>query len=40
VNRSVHTHPTAELTVEAISRLFGHTVRVIQHDRDERRHKH
>lgn len=40
VNRTVHTHPTAELTVDAISRLFGHGVRVIEHDRHEKKHAH
>lgn len=40
VNRTVHTHPTAELTIESISALFGHNVRVIRHDHDEARHQH
>lgn len=40
VNRHVHVHPTTEITVDAISRLFGHAVRVIQHDREESRHEH
>lgn len=40
VNRDVHVHPTAELTVEAVSRLFGHSVRVIRHDHDEAKHQH
>lgn len=40
VNRAIHTHPTSELTVESISRLFGHPVRVIQHDHDEAKHQH
>lgn len=40
VNRDVHTHPTSELTVDSISRLFGYNVRVIRHDTDEAKHEH
>ncbi|NBB79052.1 MAG: ATP-binding cassette domain-containing protein [Verrucomicrobia bacterium] len=34
VNRCVHLHPTAELTEARIRELYGHEVRMVQHDHE------
>lgn len=34
VNRCVHLHPTAELTEARIRELYGHDVRMVQHDHE------
>jgi zinc transport system ATP-binding protein len=34
VNRCVHVHPTAELTESRIRELYGHDVRMVQHDHE------
>jgi len=34
VNRCVHVHPTAKLTEERIRDLYGHEVRMVQHDHE------
>lgn len=34
VNRCVHLHPTAELTETRIRELYGHDVRMVQHDHE------
>lgn len=34
VNRCVHVHPTAKLTEERIRELYGHEVRMVQHDHE------
>lgn len=34
VNRCVHLHPTAELTEARIRQLYGHDVRMVQHDHE------
>lgn len=34
VNRCVHVHPTAELTESRIRELYGHEVRMVQHDHE------
>lgn len=34
VNRCVHVHPTAELTDARIRQLYGHDVRMVQHDHE------
>jgi len=34
VNRCVHLHPTAELTESRIRELYGHDVRMVQHDHE------
>ncbi len=34
VNRCVHVHPTAELTNARIRALYGHEVRMVQHDHE------
>ena len=34
VNRCVHVHPTTKLTEERIRELYGHEVRMVQHDHE------
>lgn len=34
VNRCVHVHPTAELNSEVLTRLYGHELRMVQHDHE------
>lgn len=34
VNRCVHVHPTSELNSERIRQLYGHDVRMVQHDHE------
>jgi zinc transport system ATP-binding protein len=34
VNRCVHMHPTAKLTESRIRELYGHEVRLVQHDHE------
>ncbi|NCG08766.1 MAG: ATP-binding cassette domain-containing protein [Verrucomicrobia bacterium] len=34
VNRCVHVHPTAELSSEVLNQLYGHELRMVQHDHE------
>ncbi|MGB0290220.1 MAG: metal ABC transporter ATP-binding protein [Opitutales bacterium] len=36
VNRCVHVHPTAELSSEVLNQLYGHELRMVQHDYEHR----